>query len=372
MRKATGFTATRRSYQPDAQARGWAAPSLALRASMVILLAWASAAPAQDKAEPPPDKPPPSPEQLTDAGAAALLGGGFPTGTESLTEVALLSAGEYQRLWSFWDPNVVRPIPLSMLKFIRDEQPLPKDIGDQENDAYFTMLIYASRTAPRAFDKAANPEADWVHLFQEPHNYRGDVVHFEGKMKRLRKLDPPPMAAQAGVKNYYEGFLYADLLEKDPVFFIVTDLPQGLEPGDHQDVKVGFSGYFYKIFRYKAGDTDKTKMDRLAPLCMGRTLTPLTAPAAAEDEPTAEPSWVSWLGPTFFGVIGATVALLFALGYWFRRSDRQVRQRLTAVRHADFIGPPPEPAPGGEATPPAARPHNRLAEGPGDLPKSEP
>ena len=342
-------------------------------AALAALALFAGAAPAQEKDKPDfppmPDKPVLSLDQQTDVGAAALFLDGFPKGTESFSELALLSAGEQDRLWAFWDPNIVRPIPLSKLKFIQDGAYLPTDPGDKELDAYFTMMVYANRTAPEAFDKAANPEADWFHVFQEPHNYRGDIVHFEGKLRRLRKLDPPAMAAQAGVRNYYEGFLYADLLENDPVFFIINDLPKGLQPGDHLDVKVGFSGYFFKKFRYTAGDTEKTKKDRLAPLCIGRTLTLLTEPAAPQESET-EPSWVAWLGPSFFGVIGLTVAVLFALGFWFRRSDSQVRSRLTAARHGEFIGPPPEPEPPATTAPPPAGPPNRLSEGPGDLPKA--
>jgi hypothetical protein len=139
-----------------------------------------------------------------------------------------------------------------------------------------------------------------------------------------------------------------------------------LQPGDHLNVKVGLSGYFFKKFRYTAVDTKKNNKDRLAPLVIGRTLTLLTEPAAAEPPPDAE--WVNWLGPSFFGVIGLTVAILFAVGFWFRRGDWRVRGRVVAVRHADFIAPPeaPQTMEGGSAAP-----RNRLAQGQSDFPTSE-
>ncbi len=323
----------------------------------LALLAWAG----RIAAEPPDDqpelqaaaanKPVLTMDQRTDVGAASLFMGGFPTGTEGLDELALLSAGEYHRFWTFWDPNVVRAVAPEVLAHVKDRTVLTQEIGDQEQDAYFWMLFYANRTSPRALDEAAKKNnVDWVHLFQGPRDYRGDVVHFDGKLVRLRQFDPQPMAAQAGVKNYYEGCMFVDLQENDPLFFVITELPKGLEPGDHLDKRVGFSGYFFKIFRYTAGDTKKTKMDRLAPLCIGRTLT--LAPAAVAEEAPADPSWATWLGPAFFGVIGVTVALLFAVGYWFRRSDRRVRGRLTAIRHPEFINPPPEEGPGAGGNPP--------------------
>ena len=172
------------------------------------------------------------------------------------------------------------------------------------------------------------------------------------------------MALQGGVKKYYEGFMYADILQQDPVFFDITELPKGLEPGDHLNVRIGLSGYFFKIFRYTAVDTKQTSKDRLAPLVIGHTITLLPEPKAAAAPPDSE--WVKWLGPAFLGVIGLTVAILFAVGYWYRRSDWRVRGRLTAARHANFIPPPPETPPSTEG-----EPRNRLSPGPTDYSASD-
>jgi hypothetical protein len=319
------------------------------------------------------DKPPPPPDEAAKIGSAALFLNGFPSGGESFCELVLLAAGEKARLWTLFDPDIVRSMPPWMLGFVKDNTGMTQEIGDQEQDAYYTMLIFANRTSPAALDKAgrenekAQPPADWPHIFREPANYRGEIVHFEGPLKKLRKFTPQPMALQGGVQEYYEGFMYADVLEENPVFFDITELPKGLQPGDHLNVKVGLSGYFFKKFRYTAVDTKKTNKDRLAPLVIGHTLTLLTEPAAAEPPPDAE--WVNWLGPTFFAGIGVTVAILFAVGYWFRRGDWRVRGRVVAVRHADFIAPPPEAPQTMEGG--SAAPRNRLAQGQSDFPTSE-
>ncbi len=311
------------------------------------------------------DKPELPPDEAAKIGAAALFVNGFPSGAESFGEIALLAAGERDRLWTFFDPDEVRPIPPWMLGFVKDNTGMTQEIGDQEQDAYFTMLIFANRTSPKALDLAgrANKGADWAHVFRDPEDYRGDIVHFEGSLKKLREFKPQPMAAQGGVRKHYEGFMYADVLEMDPVIFAITELPKGLEPGDHLDAKVGLSGYFFKKFRYTAVDTKKTNKDRLAPLVIGRTLTLLTEPAAAEPPPDSE--WVNWLGPAFFGFIGLTVAILFAVGYWFRRGDWRVRGRVLAIRHGDFVAPPAE----AQAT--THDPRNRIVQGPTDFPTSE-
>jgi hypothetical protein len=352
--------------------------------ALIAFAGWLRAAPpaaVNDKSNPDfqpgeADKPVRTTDERTQIGARSLFVAGFPTGGQVFAELVLLSAGEHDHTWTFFDPDVIRSIPPWMLAFVKDGTGMTQEIADQEQDAYFLMLVFANRTSPAALDKAgrSNKDADWAHVFRNPEDYRGDIVHFEGSLKRLREFKPQPMAAQGGVRKYYEGFMYADVLELNPVFFDITELPKGLEPGDHLDVKIGLSGYFFKKFRYTAVDTKKTNKDRLAPLVIGHTVTLLTEPAAAEPPPDTE--WVRWLGPTFFGVIGLTVAILFAVGYWLRRGDWRVRGRVSAVRHGDFIAPPPEtslqtpPTMEGGSAAPSAGP-NRLSQGQSDFPTSE-
>ena len=214
------------------------------------------------------------------AGAATLFLNGFPGGGEVHTELAYLSAGEDERFWTFFDANLVQPIPSWALAQVRDKTPIPKDADNPrdpanlELDAYFDMIIYANRTAPAALDKAAlRDEGLWAKVFQDPETYRGKVLHFEGSLRGSASIPPESMAVQGGAKNYYEGYLSVDAWQDDPVFFICTELPPDLKPGETLNVPVRFSGYFYKIFRYTAADTQKTHKDRLAPLLIGRTVT---------------------------------------------------------------------------------------------------
>jgi hypothetical protein len=211
------------------------------------------------------------------------------------------------------------------------------------------MLIYANRTAPEALDRAALRRDDmWAQIFTTPKKYRGEVVHLEGKLRKLRQFEAHSMAVQGGALQYYEGYMEVGATQDDPLFIQITELPPGLKTGDNLDVPVGISGYFYKVFRYQGVDTKRTGKDRKAPLVIGRTVTLLgPAPAAAPEDTANAPDWSIWLGPLFFGVIGLTVALLFSLGYWFRSGDRRVHGRLSAARYGDFV-PPPADASGGE------------------------
>ena len=281
------------------------------------------------------------PDAQAGVGAATLFLNGFPGGGEVPTELAYLSAGHDFRFWTFFDPNIVRRIPPWELDEVHDKTPIPKEPEDRELDAYFDMIIYANRTAPAALDKAAlHEDGLWTKVFHDPDKYRGEVLHFDGRLKKLRQFPAQAMAIQGGATDYYEGYLSVDAWQDDPVFFICTELPPGLKPGETLDVPVGVSGYFYKVFRYTPADAKQTHKDRLAPLVIGHTLTLTSQPAPAKEE--SGWAWPEWLGPVFFGVIGLTLALIFTLGYWFRSGDRHVRGRVQAARFGEFV-PPPEP-----------------------------
>jgi hypothetical protein len=337
----------RRPTPPPTTACAWRTK----RPAGIVLAALVLAVPVGAAEEPPANpksvgQPVYTTEEQAGIGATTLFLNGFAGGSEVYTELMYLSAGEALRYWTFYDPNYVHNIAPADLDGIEDRTPLPKDPGDKELQPYFNMLIYANRTAPEALDRAALRQDDlWPQLFANPSKYRGEVVHFEGKLKKLRQFKAQSMAVQGGALQYYEGYMEVGATRDDPLFIQITELPPGLKPGDNLDMPVAFSGYFYKIFRYTAVDTKKTHKDRLAPLAIGHTVRLLGPAKAPVEDTTNAPDWSIWLGPLFFGVIGLTVALLFSLGYWFRSGDRRVRGRLSAARYGDFVAPPPD-APG--------------------------
>lgn len=134
----------------------------------LALLAWtgsAAAEPPEDKPEfqaAAANKPVLTMDERTDVGAASLVMSGSPTGTEGLGELALLSAGEYERFWTFWDPNVVRAVAPEVLAHVKDRTALTQEIGDQEQDAYFWMLFYANRTSPRRWTRPPRRTPTWT------------------------------------------------------------------------------------------------------------------------------------------------------------------------------------------------------------------
>jgi hypothetical protein len=242
-----------------------------------------------------------------------------------------------------FDPDAQKPIekaePLlaHLLRGIKDSAPLPMQWNEnlEERWSYNNVLVAAARTPAEAFRRGARPDLTYAHVMQEPAKYRGQVVHVQGTLKQLRRYDPEPQAKAAGVANIYEGWITDPRYGASPWCVAFTDLPSTVTPGDSIRYTVSFDGYLFKRFRYKARDTIKTTQWREAPLLIGRTLTVATAPPPE----TADNDWAGALVPIFLGLVASSIALAFGLGWWFRRGDRRVRERLAAVAERPFVEP---------------------------------
>jgi hypothetical protein len=95
--------------------------------------------------------------------------------------------------------------------------------------------------------------------------------------------------------------------------------------------RVEFVGYFFKRYRYKAGDTPKPNQWRDAPLLIGRvaSVTPIR-------DDTISENWGQSLAPIFFALIAGSAAFVVLLTLWLRRGDDRVRRRLTDVTRRPF------------------------------------
>jgi hypothetical protein len=301
-------------------------------------------------------------EQL---GAATLFLSGFAGPAAPPAGLAVLQAGDGLGCWELLDTDRLRPFPAAF-KDGRIQDGKDIGVGTPETAAYAEVLVLAHYTSDRAFRAAAATDLTYYNLFTDPAAYRGDVVRIEGRLRRLLRWKPPPEAAAKGVSDLYEAWLFNDESGYgNPFCAVFTELPPGLKPSAKFDpsVPVVFAGYFFKKFRYQGPD----KKYRDAPLLIGHTLTVRTGgPAPAEAG--GSDNWAEHLGLIFLSVVAATVCVVVALTWWFRRADLRVRHRLLAARGArEFVPPPPDGAP----APPEAAPPRRPAEAPLDWPGGE-
>ena len=263
-------------------------------------------------------------------GATALFGIATAGDVRPLACLAVLQAGDERQCWTLVDTARVRPFADAWRDWVTDEKPIQSD--PLEVEAYAQTLILAHTTATKALEKHARADLTFVQLFREPAKYRGEVVRIGGRMKRIRRYDDPPeRARQAGISHIYEGWLFNDDFGANPVCCVFTDLPEGLRVAETMEEKVDFVGYFFKRYRYKAGDTPKPNQWRDAPLIIGRvaSVSPMRNASTTDD-------WGRTLAPIFLSLIGGTAAFVVLLTLWLRRGDDRARRRLTDVTRRQF------------------------------------
>ena len=266
--------------------------------------------------------------------ARAAVGAGSVVGvSQPLTVVALLQAGRGFSLWSALpvesESGDSKVPPLVNLESVKDETPVR---SGEEGLAFCEALVKAHKTSNQAFQNSVTKGLTYANLFYESKLHRGKVVHFEGQLRRLIRLEPPEETKLDGVTDQYEGWIFDPDYGSNPVCAVFTDLPAGLEPGDKLHVRVSFDGYYFKRYRYKAADNWRD-----APLLIGHTIIVKQLPAKADAE---EGGWFSsFMAVIFMVLLGCVFFLAFALTMWYRRSDRQVQQRISNAQFSSFVEP---------------------------------
>jgi hypothetical protein len=226
---------------------------------------------------------------------------------------------------------------------VEDKLPLPTAPrqNEWEYKAFYGTLVTAKYTSVDAFQHSADHKVTYAHLYQMPSRFRGQVVHYEGRLRRLVWVPASHYMESQGVKEYYEGWIFdPEVRGANPMCVVFTDLPKGLRPGEGLDQRVSFDGYFFKLYGYKAGD-DKW---HACPMLIGHAPVLVSAP---RPKPAEDVTLTGVLGSSFssvfvfsfIGVVGVTAGVIVGLNLWYRRGDRHIRSRLTAVRNPEFVEP---------------------------------
>lgn len=268
--------------------------------------------------------------------AAALVGTGLQGPHAAPSALALILLGEKRHVWVLGVGE--RPIPLNreFLAKVRDHRPLANGMDPKRDDsgellAYADALAKAYQTPIDALANGARRDVLRTQLFDAPHQYRGETLHMEGKMRLIVKFPAPLLVSYLGIHDLYEVWFFENSYGANPTCALVQELPQGLEPGPQNDVPISVDAYFFKIYRYASRDRSTNAVEREAPLLIGRTIgliTEVPAPASA-----GQGIWTmsSSLMNLFLVLIAGFVALAAFATWWFRRSDQATRRRLKEV-----------------------------------------
>lgn len=232
-----------------------------------------------------------------------------------------------------------------LLKNVRDDT---LELEPEDQPAYYYGLWLTSQLNPQtladfarqlrnqrrqepAYANRPNSEfPQFVDVFKNPDLYRGRPVTMSGYFRKLNK-----MAAgknELGIHEMYEGWFYTDDSQGHPGLVIFTELPDGFPIGNDITEEIRFTGYFLKMYGYRAQDTT-----RKAPLFLARTVQ--WYPSTPANRQINTPMWV-------YGLLTAiTVIAIWGLWQAMFRPKRHSTRLGAAGRDFDnfppqeFLGP---------------------------------
>ena len=192
------------------------------------------------------------------------------------------------------------------LEGIVDGTPIP---WPNETNAWFRLVEYLNKADQEKLAEADLPYVGFRQLYQQPDQYRGEMIRIRGSAHRAYHLSAPTNIA--GIDGYYKFIISLAGHSDDPVLVYALELPEGFpevkdlnvdkEVTDLVDVDVEFTGYFFKNAAYQAGDGI-----RVAPLVLAKE--PTWTPRVARGEPEP-PNWYLFAAAAFgTAVLGTAIA----------------------------------------------------------------
>ena len=201
----------------------------------------------------------------------------------------------------------------------------PKRWGkaDAELKSYDYILGFAKRQPVERMKKYSVRDVPVENLFRPiKQDYLLELLHFEGKLSLVLAMKPTKDVKELeGVEELYEAWIYPRGSNK-LVCLVVSELPEGIKPGENQTASVAFDAYYFRLFHYESrqakdrADPDKKQWER-APMFLGRTFEVLPPEPV---ESTYSPTMLTGIA---IG-LGALVVMAVAMALWFRRGDRRV------------------------------------------------
>jgi hypothetical protein len=230
---------------------------------------------------------------------------------------------------------------------IRDNAPFPwkmkSELGDDtdqrlEELAYDEVLIHAARFTGEDLDEAARRDVPFQSLVDsERLSYRLELMRFEGRLRRLQRVEVSKQLKQEGIEAVYEAWVFP-VGEGTPICAILTQLPPGLSPQkdlqkDALNRPVAVAGYYFKLLQYEQQGFDRGNPGRhkvwAAPVLIGRSLTLLPDDALVD----GGLAWRTTFLPFIIGGFTLLALALVFLSWRYRRGDRAILERALQKRN---------------------------------------
>ncbi|MGL6073373.1 MAG: hypothetical protein ACRC8S_04320 [Fimbriiglobus sp.] len=230
-------------------------------------------------------------------------------------------------------PEPINPLALNADRgfFQRIEWDAPlrgEDANWEEFEAYNETVLHARQFTSEQLFETGLKDATFRDLVnsRSGQDFQFKIVSFEGRMKRLRRIEPSAPLKKAGIKDLYECWIFPHL-GADPLCLVLVDLPEGITPNllYQQSPSVKFGAYYFKLIQYESGIPSAKNKDRnqirRAPLMMSRGLI-----VTADNRPDAGKPWREGFLPGIATLVGGLFLFACLLTVWYWRGDRDWRK----------------------------------------------
>ena len=159
----------------------------------------------------------------------------------------------------------------------------------------------------------------YLDLFKDYESFEGRPVTLRGRLRELVKSPADPNIRYK-LAYLYEAWIYTDDSQNHPAVVVCTSAPEELvrkaeREGEKLNEPVSVTGYFFKMYAYRAQDTD-----RFAPMFLAQRIQ--WHPVPSEPEPI----------PAVYVYLPILVVVAAVVGFLWKthREDRRHRERLKA------------------------------------------
>jgi len=203
-----------------------------------------------------------------------------------------------------------------------------------DRHAWFRLLEQLENHDQQILEAADVPDVGFVELFEQPDNYRGELVRIAGELKMAKRVRPVRNAL--GIEEYYMFWIKPDG-SNSPLAIYTLEVPEGFPELTRDgvmldDMRATFTGYFFKRWVYPAGDGP-----RITPLLLAKAPTWSPEPPSEQAAlPSTTAILIATLAAALIGIACAAIAFRAARVKSSNRSPyntsvQQAPERLAAL-----------------------------------------
>jgi hypothetical protein len=170
-----------------------------------------------------------------------------------------------------------------------------------EHEAFFHLLELLDINDEATLKRSSSGQIAFVQMFEQPDQYRGQIVTLEGTVHRATRL--PATKNEHGIEHYYQLWLQPYDAPGNPLVIYVLDLPERFPIGEQVLEDIRCEAFFFKRWAYRAQDAIRS-----TPLLLAKNVR-WTPPAAAP----APLAWTTIVSVLTGGLVLGGMVLWFAL-----------------------------------------------------------